>query len=292
MSEPSLKKKLGALRRRIQFPFKKRRILRKIAQLKKVAPHGEALARALSEVVERRVEPGERDRIARIEALRADFPKLAPLPAGSLGPDSPTFDLASFGVKSSKPPIWDLLLFKLVRTLRPKVLLELGTCLGLSACYQSAALELNDEGRILTVEGYPAFAAIAKDNLRSAGMTRAEVRVGWHEEALPGLLKDMGLIDYIFLDGQHEDEPNWRLMQLLRPRLAPGAVVVVDDIRWSEDMERFWKRVCELPEVCISIDMKQVGLLVFDKPGPKSEHCEIPLHWLEKYPGSPWCSKG
>jgi hypothetical protein len=49
---------------------------------------------------------------------------------------------------ASKPYFWSLLLFKLIRKFRPSICLELGTCLGISASFQAAALKLNGIGKI------------------------------------------------------------------------------------------------------------------------------------------------
>ena len=68
----------------------------------------------------------------------------------------------------SKPYLWCLLLFKLIREFRPSVCVELGTCLGVSACYQAAALKLNQRGKIITLEGAESLASLAKQNVDRA----------------------------------------------------------------------------------------------------------------------------
>jgi predicted O-methyltransferase YrrM len=51
-------------------------------------------------------------------------------------------------------------LFKLVRTLQPATIVELGTCIGISAAYQAAAQQINHRGRIVTLEGSSTRAAL------------------------------------------------------------------------------------------------------------------------------------
>ena len=47
----------------------------------------------------------------------------------------------------SKPRIWATLLFHLIRQLKPRACIEFGACLGISACYEAAALEINEAGQ-------------------------------------------------------------------------------------------------------------------------------------------------
>jgi hypothetical protein len=63
---------------------------------------------------------------------------------------------------ASKPYFWSLLLFKLIRKFRPSICLELGTCLGISASFQAAALKLNGIGKIVTMEGAESLSSLAK----------------------------------------------------------------------------------------------------------------------------------
>jgi hypothetical protein len=80
---------------------------------------------------------------------------------------------------SSKPPRWAYLLFRLVRELRPQSVLEMGACVGISASYEAAALELNGAGRLLTLEGAEVLADRSAQTLGELNLGhRAEVRLG------------------------------------------------------------------------------------------------------------------
>jgi hypothetical protein len=48
-----------------------------------------------------------------------------------------------------------LFLYCLARALAPAAVLELGTCLGVSAAYLSAALEANGSGQLVTIDIEP-----------------------------------------------------------------------------------------------------------------------------------------
>jgi len=75
----------------------------------------------------------------------------------------------------SSPYKWVLLLFRLIRMLNPETCLELGTCVGISAAYQSAGLELNKKGKLITLEGAGSLAAIAKKNLDKLRINRYDI---------------------------------------------------------------------------------------------------------------------
>ena len=76
-------------------------------------------------------------------------------------PDPVNIAIRTLGdmTRSSTSPRWAYLLFRLIRELRPESVLEMGSCVGISACYQAAALELNGAGKLLTLEGAPVLAA-------------------------------------------------------------------------------------------------------------------------------------
>src|SRR5688572_26936117 len=66
---------------------------------------------------------------------------------------------------ASNPLSTALLLFKLIRAFHPRLCLEMGTSLGITAAYQAAALSLNGAGRLVTLEGADTIAALARENL-------------------------------------------------------------------------------------------------------------------------------
>ena len=112
--------------------------------------------------------------------------------AGNL---SRTQDEMDVGVRSSasishicsfsKPPFWASILFKLVRNLRPTKCVELGSCVGISGAYQSAALKLNNVGELISLEGSPDIANIASETFSKLELQEvASVTVGpFHQTA-------------------------------------------------------------------------------------------------------------
>ncbi|HEX7116836.1 MAG TPA: class I SAM-dependent methyltransferase [Steroidobacter sp.] len=79
-----------------------------------------------------------------------------------------------------------------------------------------------------------------RDRLRVSALARRGPRPlaqrvrresGRFDDVLPGVLSEMGSVDYVFIDGHHEEEATNRYFELVRPYLSDIAVVVFDDIR-------------------------------------------------------------
>ena len=250
---------------------------------------GDALARALRDDFA----PDERAVIAGIEqrrvALARSDRRIAVVDYGAgTGADTRTRAEMERGVAStatvagvsrgSKPAFWAGFLFRLVRSLEPASCVELGTCVGVSAAYQAAALGFNGRGTLRTLEGSPEIAAVARETLAGlsgAAAGRATVVVGPFHETLAGVLASAAPVDFLFNDGHHDENAVLRYFEAALPHLAPGAVVVFDDVDWSPGMRRAWAAVVADPRVAATVDLDTVGIAVLGA-GPR-EAFRIPL---------------
>jgi predicted O-methyltransferase YrrM len=118
------------------------------------------------------------------------------------------------------------LLYTLVRAARPDTVVEFGTSFGISTIYLAAAVMDNGTGRVLTTELSATKIAAARSNLAEAGVAAAVTVLPG--DALSTLADIPGPIGLVLLDG-------WKdmclpVLRLLEDRLAPGAIVVADDI--------------------------------------------------------------
>lgn len=125
------------------------------------------------------------------------------------------------------PPETGRLLQLLLRAVRARRVLEVGTLGGYSAIWMARALEPG--GRILSLEIDPAHAAFARRQIERAGLEGTiEVRVGRALDLLPTLTR--GHFDAVFLDADKEPLPTyfeWAI-RLLRPR---GLVIADNTLR-------------------------------------------------------------
>lgn len=131
------------------------------------------------------------------------------------------------------------LLYSLVRAVRPRTVVEFGTSFGISTLHLAAAVRDNGAGRVLTTEMSAHKAASARATFAEAGLD--DVVTVLEGDALETLEREWadgsggadsdsaaGTVDFALLDG-------WKylclpVLRLLEPRLAPGALVVADDI--------------------------------------------------------------
>ncbi len=119
------------------------------------------------------------------------------------------------------------LLYLLARARRVRCAVEFGTSFGVSAIYLAAAIrDAGTGGTLVGTEIEPGKVAAARRNLERAGLaSRAQVREGDARRTLRELDEP---VDLLLLDGW----PGLALevLRLVEPRLAPGAIVVVDNV--------------------------------------------------------------
>ena len=86
-------------------------------------------------------------------------------------------------------------------------------------------------GRLVTLEGAPALADLARTHLGELAIgDRVGVVTGRFADMLPDVLASRGPFDLVFIDGHHEEEAAFAYASSIRPHLAPGALVVLDDV--------------------------------------------------------------
>lgn len=163
---------------------------------------------------------------------------------------------------SSKKGLWALFLFKLIRELRPLRCVEMGTALGLSGAYQAAALALNGRGELTSLEGSAELAAIARRNWAALGLQGADVVVGKFSDTLGGVLGARAPIDYVFVDGHHDENATLDYFEQLVPHLASPACLVFDDIAWSKGMRRAWRSIESDRRIQVSVDFGMMGVAI------------------------------
>jgi predicted O-methyltransferase YrrM len=130
-----------------------------------------------------------------------------------------------------------------------------------SAAYQAAAMATNGGGRLTTIEGDPEQAKIAGSNLAELGLD-ASIVIGRFQDVLAGVLDELAPIDYAFVDGHHERNATLAYFEQLLPALQEGAIVVFDDISWSDGMKEAWSLLSEHPRVAVAVDLIAIGVCV------------------------------
>lgn len=139
-------------------------------------------------------------------------------------------------------------------------IVELGTSLGITTAYMAA---VDSRNRVVTYEGCPAVAEIAKANWKSLGMKNIECRVG--EIDVAKLDEELDQVDVAFVDANHTYASTRAYINILLQKVHAKSVLVVDDIHHSSEMERAWREICADERVTSTMDLYQMGLVFFDK---------------------------
>ena len=179
--------------------------------------------------------------------------------------------------KDSKPRFWALVLFKLIREFKPTISIELGTCLGISAAYQAAAHKMNDKGSVTTMEGAEPLASLSEKNIQKLGLDNIIVICGRFQDNLARVLNENRPIDYAFIDGHHDEKATLSYFESFIPNLSKKAVIIFDDISWSDGMRRAWDKIVENENVKIAVDLRTIGICVLDNDLETKYGFQIPL---------------
>ena len=138
--------------------------------------------------------------------------------------------------KTNRGHTYYLYLSRLVRELRPRRVVELGTDVGRSAAFIMTALP--EDGELLTVElgSQPRCdLELFRDDPR--------LRIVHGSSIEPRVYQAVRDVDLLFIDTDHRYEQISEEWRVWRPRLAKNAVVALDDIHLNPGMDRFWSEI-------------------------------------------------
>jgi predicted O-methyltransferase YrrM len=164
------------------------------------------------------------------------------------------------------------LLYRIIRFLKPEIILELGTSLGFTTMYMAKAA---DKARMFTIEGCPETAKLARQNFEQAGLN-IDLLVGNIDIVLPEFLEKGLKLDFVFFDGNHTCEATLRYFEMCLMHSNERTVFVFDDIYWSAGMKDAWQSIVSHPQVILSIDLYKMGIVFFKKNSAKQ-------HFVLKY---------
>jgi predicted O-methyltransferase YrrM len=176
---------------------------------------------------------------------------------------------------SLMPPEKAALLFRLVFWLKPKKIIELGTCLGLSTAYLAEA----SFAPVYSFEAVPAIALRAQKLWIDLGIDNIRLLQGRIEKTLPLFLKgpEGEAWDLAIVDANHRYLPTMENFHLLNEsRKGRRACIVFDDIYWSREMKKAWLEIQAHPDVDVSLDLFHLGIIFFR---PESSRENFKLRW-------------
>lgn len=175
---------------------------------------------------------------------------------------------------SSLPSARASRLFNLARFLEAEEILELGTALGISAGYLAKAVP---RARVVTMEGCPELAALARNGFQTLGLGNVELVAGNFDTRLPEVLTSFRRLDLVFFDGNHRLQPTLDYFRQCLPYAHDNSVFVFDDIHYSNEMEQAWETIKRDHRVIVSLDFFHMGWVLFRKELSRE-------HFMLRYP--------
>ena len=176
--------------------------------------------------------------------------------------------IKSLAKNSLKQKKYAKLIAQIAQYINAKVIVELGTSLGITTLYIS---RLNPESKIYTLEGSPEVAQIAQKQFDKLQANNIELIVGNFNEEFPKLLEKQINPDLIFIDGNHTYEATIRYFETALNHSHPQSIFVFDDINWSDGMKQAWNEIKQHPQVSISLDFFYLGMVSIN-PDLSKEH--------------------
>ncbi|MGL4597368.1 MAG: O-methyltransferase [Bacteroidia bacterium] len=155
------------------------------------------------------------------------------------------------------------LLHRIVSHAKPQYMLELGTSLGITTAYLASATNFT---QFISLEGCAETATRARGHVE--GM-RVDVRVGEFNQTLSSALDDLPKLDFVFFDGNHRYQPTLAYFNACLQNIHNDTLFIFDDIHWSAEMEQAWNEIAAHPQVRVSIDLFDFGLVFFRQEQPK-----------------------
>jgi predicted O-methyltransferase YrrM len=166
-----------------------------------------------------------------------------------------------------KPAMLAQLLYRLAAFMKPRNIIELGTCLGITTMYLQKAAP---EATVITLEGCPETARVAGETFKKNKFDNVKQVVGNFNDTLPGVINSLPQLDFVFVDGNHQKDATLNYFEWCLPRVHENSILIFDDIYWSEGMKEAWNKIKAHPEVTATVDLFWIGL-VFFKPGQVKE---------------------
>jgi predicted O-methyltransferase YrrM len=177
--------------------------------------------------------------------------------------------IGDIAANALKQPKLAQLLYRLAARFKPRNIIELGTCLGITTLYLQ---EGAPNAHIYTMEGCPQTAGVAKETFAQAGFREIDLITGNFDDNLPGVIGKLNQLDFVFVDGNHQKDATLKYFEWCLPKVHEDTLLIFDDIYWSEGMKEAWAQIKAHPQVTVTVDLFWIGLVFFKSGRAEKEH--------------------
>jgi predicted O-methyltransferase YrrM len=187
---------------------------------------------------------------------------------GSEGRGRMARKISGIARRSCVPEKYGRLLCQMAQEFGDGMILEFGTSLGISAMYMASA---SSGPQVITMEGSPEVAEIARENFADAGLENIRVLTGSFDALLPEIEAMKVKPGLVFIDGNHRKKPVMDyILKVVQLGVEKG-VIIIDDINHSAEMAEAWEEIKMNPAATLTVDIYRMGL-VFPGRGPGRSH--------------------
>ncbi|MDH6312181.1 putative O-methyltransferase YrrM [Parabacteroides sp. PFB2-10] len=173
--------------------------------------------------------------------------------------------------KEAVSPKTGALLFRLTHYFRSERILQIGSSMGLSTLYlTSYAPDLLS----VSLEPEASLAAISQWVYDEAARTAIDQRSGDFPTQLDAILQTYDSFDFIFFCGRDEQYDTLEVFNRCKKQLSQEGVCVIEGIRRTKKRLAAWKTICEQPEVTVTLDLYNIGIL-FVNPKWHKRHYKL-----------------
>jgi hypothetical protein len=126
----------------------------------------------------------------------------------------------------------------------------------------------NPSADIITIEGCKNTSEIAKNLFKRNDLNNINLINSTFTDYFEKLRSESGSnsarkYDLIYVDGNHNEEETIQYFNYLLNHIHERSVIIFDDIYWSAPMTQAWKIIIDHPDVIVSIDTFNWGILFF-----------------------------
>lgn len=161
-------------------------------------------------------------------------------------------------------------LYTLIRCLRPNLVVETGVAAGISSTLILQALELNGNGKLVSIDlpNYTKTGALNADGVRDFTALPEGSQPGWlipprlrhrwtlvigdSRSELPKVFREMSSADFFFHDSEHSIEVMNFEFRSAWSALRLGGILYSDDVLWNSAFPTFCACVGEDPNHCLT----------------------------------------
>ena len=223
-----------------------------------------------------------RQAVDRVELIRSAVTRQTRLfEVANSDSEDPKRTAAQIAHRSSVTSEWGTFLYLCAESFKSRTILELGSCAGISGCYLASSRYFT---RFITVEGSPSLAPLAKSNIGQIS-DQAEVVNALFDDALDQILPTLrDGADLAYIDGHHEYEATLHYFRRLKSHLNKGALVVFDDVHWSNGMWQAWQVLKGQEGFVYTIDVGRLGICLWEGSSSLPIHYDLRpyIGWLRK----------